>query len=396
MLLSYAFANFHSFADRATVSLVLNQRDTVHGWDRQSPSGERVTTALAVLGANGAGKSSLVKVGPFLGWFLRDSFNLKPEEPIAFMPHQAQQEFPAEFELEADGADGVRWRYVLRTMPDRVLHEALYRRGTAPGERYGYVFVRDWVGPGYTVKQQGFGLADSEAAKVRPNVSLISWGRQYGAATAVQVSDFLLTTNLTMMGRSVPDSAVMLDAAAFFSEPGPLQQQMRSLLKGWDLGLSDVRLQHFDTQDPHGQEVARKWFPMGVHASKGRNFELPFVYESSGTQTAFLLLWRLLPVLSRGGLAFIDELENDLHPHMIEPLLRLFHDPESNPHGAQIIFTCQSPEVLKVLQRTQVVFVEKDDGASIAYRGDDIEGLTSAHNLYAKYMAGALGAVPQV
>jgi predicted ATPase len=109
-----------------------------------------------------------------------------------------------------------------------------------------------------------------------------------------------------------------------------------------------------------------------------------------------VLLWRLLPVLQRGGLAFIDELEADLHPHMIEAVLRLFHDEETNPNSAQIVFTCQSPEVLKVLQRTQVTFVEKVDCISAAFRGDEIDGLTNAHNLYAKYMAGALGAVPQI
>jgi len=48
------------------------------------------------------------------------------------------------------------------------------------------------------------------------------------------------------------------------------------------------------------------------------------------------------------------------------------------------------------LHRAQVTFVEKTNCASVAYRGDSIEGLNSEHNLYAKYMAGVLGAVPQV
>ena len=42
------------------------------------------------------------------------------------------------------------------------------------------------------------------------------------------------------------------------------------------------------------------------------------------------------------------------------------------------------------------MFVDKQDCESTAYRGDDIEGLTNAQNLYGKYMAGALGAVPQI
>jgi len=396
MLLSYSISNFHSFADRTTVSMRLNSRDVVQGWERTTRSGERVTTAMAMVGANGAGKSNLVKAGPFLAWFVRDSFGLKPGDPIAFMPHQGTPDQPAEFEVETEDGAGVRWRYVLRATRERVLHEALYRKGVEQSERFSYVFLRESDGAAYSVKQQGFGLADSEAAKVRPNVSLISWGKQYGAPMAASIANFDLGTNLTMVGRTTSAHLEMWQAAEFFGKETELQRQMSALLRSWDLGLTDVRIDSIETQQPGDSGPKTSWYPTGIHQTNEKPFELPFAYESSGTKTALVLLWRLLPVLQRGGLAFIDELEADLHPHMIEAILRLFHDEETNPHGAQIVFTCQSPEVLKILQRTQVTFVEKIDCLSTAFRGDEIEGLTSAHNLYAKYMAGALGAVPLI
>jgi hypothetical protein len=396
MLLSYSISNFHSFADRTTVSMRLSSRDVVQGWERTTRSGERVTTAMAMVGANGAGKSNLVRAGPFLAWFVRDSFGLNPGEPIAFMPHQTSPDQPAEFEVETEDGAGVRWRYLLRITRERVLHEALYRKGIEPGERFSYVFVRESDGAGYSVKQQGFGLADSEAAKVRPNVSLISWGKQYGAPMAASIANFELSTNLTMVGRPSSAHLEMRQAAEFFGKETQLQRQMAALLKSWDLGLTDVRIDSIETQQAADPAPKTSWYPTGIHQTNEKPFELSFAYESSGTKTALVLLWRMLPVLQRGGLAFIDELEADLHPHMIEAILRLFHDEETNPHGAQIVFTCQSPEILKILQRTQVTFVEKIDCLSTAFRGDEIEGLTSAHNLYAKYMAGALGAVPLI
>ena len=396
MLLSYSISNFHSFADRTTVSMRLNSRDVVQGWERATRTGERVTTAMAMVGANGAGKSNLVKAGPFLAWFVRDSFGLKPGELIAFMPHQSAPNEPSEFEVETEDGAGVRWKYELRVTRDRVLREALYRRGVGAGERFSYVFVREQDGTAYSVKQQGFGLAESEAAKVRPNVSLISWGKQYGAQMAVNLANFELGTNLTMLGRTGSTHLEMWQAAEFFAKDPSLQKQMAALLASWDLGLTDVRIDSMEAQEPGDPVPKKSWYPIGIHRTSDTPFELPFAYESSGTKTALVLLWRLLPVLQRGGLAFIDELEADLHPHMVEAILRLFHDQETNPYGAQIIFTCQSPEVLKVLQRTQVTFVEKVDCLSTAFRGDEIEGLTSAHNLYAKYMAGALGAVPMI
>jgi len=394
MLLSYSVSNFHSFAEHTAISLCLTSRDVVQGWERTTTSGQRVSTAMAVVGANGAGKSNLVKAGPFLAWFVRDSFALKPGEPIAFMAHEAMKAEPAEFEVETEDEEGVRWRYELRATRERVLREALYRRGTQPGERHSYVFVREADGSGYSVKQQEFGLAESEALKVRPNVSLIAWGKQYGAPMAVKVATFALGTNLTMAGRLAAPNDEMWQAAEFFNREQVLHKQMAQLLRAWDLGLTDVRIKSIESGEPGELAPKTRWYPMGVHKTNKSRFELPFAYESSGTKTALVLLWRLLPVLQQGGVAFIDELEADLHPHMIEPILRLFHDEETNPHGAQIIFTCQSPEVLRLLERTQVTFVEKVDCISTAFRGDEIEGLTSAHNLYAKYMTGALGAVP--
>jgi predicted ATPase len=119
--------------------------------------------------------------------------------------------------------------------------------------------------------------------------------------------------------------------------------------------------------------------------------------ESSGTQGAFVLLSRLLQTLSVGGLAIIDEFENDLHPHMLEPLLDLFANPVTNPQRAQLLFTCHAMEVLNLLHKSQIMLVEKNEhGESIAWRMDSVEGIRNDDDFYTKYMAGAYGAVPQV
>jgi AAA15 family ATPase/GTPase len=119
--------------------------------------------------------------------------------------------------------------------------------------------------------------------------------------------------------------------------------------------------------------------------------------ESSGTQSAFVLLSRLLPALADGGLVVIDEFENDLHPHMLEPILNLFANEQTNPHKAQILFTCHAMEVLNVLHKSQVMLVEKSaECESTAWRMDTVKGIRNDDNFYAKYMAGAYGAVPQL
>lgn len=110
-----------------------------------------------------------------------------------------------------------------------------------------------------------------------------------------------------------------------------------------------------------------------------------------------MLLRFILPVLENGGLALIDEFENDLHPLMLEPILDLFSNPQTNPKNAQMIFSCHAIEVLNLLEKSQVLLVEKDDQCeSTACRLDSISGIRNDQNFYAKYMAGAYGAVPRL
>jgi hypothetical protein len=59
------------------------------------------------------------------------------------------------------------------------------------------------------------------------------------------------------------------------------------------------------------------------------------------------------------------------------------------------LFTCHAVEVLNLVQKSQVILVQKDEYCeSSASRLDAVEGIRSDDNLYAKYMAGAYGAVP--
>jgi hypothetical protein len=394
MLHRYAFSNFQSFRERAEVSWLLDRKVPEAVWSRSVGSGERLSTVMAVIGPNASGKTALLQPLLFLDWFMRHSFAADPALALPFSPHAAAANEPSEFEVEAD-VHGRLMRYTLRCTPQRVLHEALYARQ----ERMRYVFVREWNAASqcYDVKQQDFGFAPAEARKVRPKASLIATAAQYGVPLAQRLVNSHLASNIHQFGRMVNDADQLIAAAAHFAGDEAQRQHLVRLLSAWDLGLNDVQVRPMETVMPDGKKDSF-WLPFGVHqAAGGATFELPFPRESSGTQGAFMLLHRLLPVLQSGGLAVIDEFENDLHPHMLEPILDLFANSGTNPHGGQLLFTCHAMEVLNLVHKSQVMLVEKNtSNESSTWRLDSVEGIRSDDNFYAKYMAGAYGAVPQL
>lgn len=391
MLQNYAVSNFQSFRERFEVDLTLNRKASAQDWVVETSTGERVSTLMAVIGPNGSGKTALLKPLVFLGWFTAHSFQETPDAEIPLTPHFSALNEATEFECLVD-FDGRLWRYVLRCTPQRVLHEALYQKR----DRFSYVFIRDWdeSNNNYRVKQQDFGLVSQEARKVRSNTSLISTAAQYGVPLARRMAATHIATNVNIQGRMPFGERAVLSAAEHFATQPEQYQQMNRLLSAWDLGLSGIELRPIES--PTLDDPDRKiWLPFGKHKTKKTKYSLPFAAESNGTRSAFVLLSRLLPVLKTGGLAIIDEFESDLHPHMLEPILDLFANPLTNPYRAQLLFTCHALEILNLVHKSQIMLVEKNaDCESSACRLDAVSGIRNDDNFYAKYMAGAYGAVP--
>jgi hypothetical protein len=389
MLHRYTFRNFCSFEEETLVDFQMPK--TLRG---PGVSEDRLSKILAVVGANGSGKTNLIKALTFINWFVSRSFRHAPEDLIPFEQHFFSTDPSSSFEVELF-VGGETWRYVLELTLKRVLHEALYRLN--PTNYFSYVFKRNWNGNSYDVDQQGFGMAPAEARKVRENASLISTAAQYNVPIALMMASLAVFSNVVQTGRVHLDFALLLEAAEVFRRDDSLQKQMASLLREWDLGLSGVVLRELEFRESGKAEAVKRHVPFGAHSDGEHVAERILDSESSGTQGAFVLLSHVLPALAAGGVAIIDELEADLHPRMLTPVMDLFLSPQTNPRNAQVIFTCHAAEILNLLQKPQVMLVEKDErGRSESWRLDSVQGVRKDDNLYAKYMAGAYGAVPRI
>lgn len=396
MIHALRFANFFSFADEAEVSFVQDGRAPEHdSCVRFEPTGEQISKLMAVVGANGAGKTNVIKALDFLCWFACASFSERTGTPLSIRPHLMSGDEVSRFELDFEVADHL-YRYTLHLNPERVVYECLALKTS---RLYSKLFTRTWDATNGVehVKQNGFGMPARQAERVKPLASLLSTAEQFGVEHAVRVTGALRRchSNVDAWGRVAFSGARdVLGVADFYAASEEHRLRMAELLRQWDFGLHDVQIESRRTLGKDGKEEAFL-LPVGIHRDGDVEMRLPLVAESSGTQAAFVLLSRILPVLAEGGIVLFDELEADLHPLMLEPILDLFISRKSNPHNAQLVFTSHALETLNLLKKGQILLVEKNDRCrSEAWRLADMEGVRADDNFYAKYMAGAYGAVP--
>ncbi len=77
---------------------------------------------------------------------------------------------------------------------------------------------------------------------------------------------------------------------------------------------------------------------------------------SSGTAKGVMVIQRAIAVLKSGGWMLFDEIENHLNRQLVNVVIDLFASPQTNPNGAQLVFTTHYPEVLDHVHRKDCVY----------------------------------------
>jgi len=406
MILQYTIENFYSFREPAVVDFTVPAQAGDRPGLLTSESGQRVNAVTAILGANASGKTNLLKPLAFLRWFLVNSARTTPEEqfqwePFSFStrPNDKPTRISLNFEFQ-----GEEYLYKVSFNHKRVIQESLHRKK----QRFSYVFEREWNPDSnqYDFKAQDLGY--SASVPQRENASWLSCAFFQGHWFAKKLTPFFgsLHGNLGTSGRTtIHDSewTNLVDAATYLEYNPDVLENVSSLIKNFDLGISGFEIRQIKTPSPTEQEFPI-YYPVVFHSLGSDKFDRPLLNESRGTKSLFVLLRYLLPVLEEGGIAFIDEFESGLHPHMVKAVVDLFFNPATNPKQAQLIATFHTDYLLRdTLNKYQNYLVEKDETLnSVAYRLDSIrqakggKAPRNVDNLYDKYHAGAYGGIPDL
>lgn len=115
--------------------------------------------------------------------------------------------------------------------------------------------------------------------------------------------------------------------------------------------------------------------------------------ESAGTRKLFFMMLTILDIVRNDKILLIDEIEDSLHPKIVEYLVQIFNASRK----AQLIFTTHNTNLLNLNQfrKDQIWFVnKKQDGGSDLYSLFDYSDFRDTMNLEKAYLQGRFDSVP--
>ena len=417
MLVEFSVTNFKSIKSQQTFSMTKAKGDELEESNSFQPTGLNrigLLRSAAIYGANAAGKSNFVEAMRTMAHIIADSASefqrgdKLPVDPFKLDPET--KDSPTEFEVVFI-SEGIRYQYGFAATKERVIEEWLiaFPKGSS---QHWYGRLWDEKANEYQWKMGKFLLGKKQLWKesTRSNALFLSTAVQLNNQQLQPVYDwFNDTLRTTTVTGWRPDFT-----ADLCSSPQE-KEKVLNLLKAADIDIQDISVEKklFDENDLP-DDMPSEIRSMVAKTMKGKTFPeinmihqdstgnlVPFDYdeESDGTRKLFSFAGPWLDTLKNGYVLFVDELHDNLHPRLVQFLVELFHNNETNPNNAQLVFTTHETTILnqEVFRRDQIWFCEKrDDHATTVYPLTDFSPRKKRENLELSYLAGRYGGLPYV
>jgi uncharacterized protein len=408
MLYRLEIENFYCIRDCQILDLTV-PRTTPESPERFAPlfqgSDLRAPKVVAVYGANGSGKSTVLRALSFLAWFVKDSFQyVAPRLPYERFNDQESGTRPVRLAIEFGGPMQLTREAQAKAAEGLAVPWGIYRYELELGTKDGSVtFVSKEV---LRRKREGRG----------------KWLRVFERKSGKELlgSDvFSLSGYARVIDKIRDDASVLATLALFEHEPAQVLLDAAKTIVSNILmdktDLSDNTIIQILTQNPASVEELNRnlqRIDVGIQEMKiistingptpmfkhdGLLWEMPLSLESHGTRSFIRMFPWLMASLSSGGIAIIDELDISIHPLVLPEIVRWYYDPARNPKNAQIWMTLHSASLLDDLVKEEIVLCEKDrQGRSKIYSLMDMKAIRRSDSLYKKYLSGMFGAVPRI
>ncbi|VEB98585.1 Predicted ATPase [Cedecea lapagei] len=379
MILNFGAKNFYSFKDGFDISFELGKT-----CPQKISRGKNVSNILCVKGANGSGKTNILKAINFLSGFVSASFNSKVNGYILFDPYFNSSD-PSEFYISFL-LDGVVYRYEAVLTETEVKRETLFKKL----KREVKIIERIDDEITYASKEH----VELKKIKMRKNVSLFSMAVQYDVKSVFAIHSKFnkIISNVSYNGL-LQETHNLDYINEFYYDNDEAFEFAKGIIKKFDPSIDDIYISKTTNED--GKEIFRPWF---VFKFDDQEDILGLSAQSSGTQSLYKQLGNYKAVLFVGGLLVLDEFDINLHPHILPHLLEFFLDENTNDKDAQLIFTTHNTEILDFLGKHRTYLVDKENTESYCYRLDEIPSdiLRNDRLIVPAYNQGKIGGVPKL
>lgn len=411
MLIEFSVANFASFRERQTLSMVaapqLRRRENTFEPDVEGEKLPRLLKVVAIYGPNASGKSNLLNALKCTQQIaMRDpsSGGALPVRPFRFDPALVDKE--SEFEIHfIHGRQ--RYSFELHATPDRIVLERLisYPRGkeqllyerihTELGERYRFgealegenVLHDIWrkaTPPRTLFIAQAVANSSEELTQLRPP---LHW---------LRVSGIFVSGNLKS---TAAHSQYVLKHMPTYVD------SLQKLLKEIDVPITKIVSTSKETSDKDrekDEDDPGNYKTTLTHTTLLGEANFDLSEESEGTQNliGFWLPWYISRATTRdsgplGKLLVVDELDASLHPSIINALVVKHLNAET---PSQLIFTSHNTHLMdkRVMRRDQFWLTERDaNGATQLRSVHDFKGRDS-EDIEKRYFEGKYRSLPYI
>jgi AAA15 family ATPase/GTPase len=378
MLVEFRTKNFRSLRDEQVLSLVASKDKTLqdtHTHATGISAAPKLLRSAVLYGANAGGKSNLIKALQYMRNVVIESATaIQPGQTFAVQPFRLDSDSvsqPTEFEITFL-LGSVRYQYGFTMTSQRIISEHLMVYKAFKPQRW---FTRHFdIGTGKDVYDFGPGLKGPKnlwEGATRPNALFLSMAVQLNSDALSPVFDWFLN-RLVIFNEQVQLSPQVTIQMLKQAEGC---RDICNFLSAADISIADIDVEtrkvprqalHFDLvaekTEVRTEEIEEHKVRFH-HLTEHGKAVFDLMDESSGTRNLLFLAGPVMNILSKGLTLVIDELDTSLHTLLVRELVRLFHRPEINTGGAQLVFTTHDTSLLDapdLFRRDQVWFVEKD------------------------------------
>lgn len=410
MFLSLKIENFRSIKDQAVMDFSVENPKNHMPEHVYIPNGSNIggLKTIGFYGANASGKSNFLLAFEALRFIATKSGNLKDNqkipcyEPYLLSPESktAPTKFEAEFLIS-----GTRYIYKVSFNQEEIIEEVL---DFYPSRSKANIFTRGPTDTWETIKFGGHYKGGNRKIAFFANNTYLSKAGD-NASTPQVVRDVFNYFYSGVSHISIDDRFSLLKSDKTPEVLGIISELMRYI----DTGIESVTVEDvdFDIPPPLAASIPdsvrevilrdnKKKFKF-AHLSEDGSVELfDESYESDGTRKLFDLAPLFFLAFRHHRVIVLDELDNNLHPHLADLIIRMFNDQNINKYGSQLIFSTHNIMLMSPnkLRRDQIFFVEKVDGKSKVYSLNDFDKakVKSFTPFGAWYDDGRFGAVPKI